>query len=780
MAKRNVKKIISVLAAVTIAASQFMLSAPMVSAVPINGAVYVDATNVNLKDWSVTKTSSESKTVAFDSTLTGSFVVSFELTVDSIIADNSFTLTCNGSNKVSGFLKLGAYDATQNAYPVIWNEKSDTEMGASVEVGKKYKYDMIYSHVGDGTGAAAKLVVTDENGNTIVERDQLPCRNFSDITNGAANAGFAQIVMTLAAKDANTPASIKLENGQTFAMGPTDINVTVASADVEEAAEGSEEPEIVTKTDILLNAAGNDVFSVPAAGAVYSLASDITKYGVVYGIKEDIPGISVSGNELIILSKAPGGKTTFTLTAAIEGSESSTADMQITINKEAASAEDVVSDAVKALTISDTTGKVFQLDASGNSKGTFTTTADLVLPQSDDYVTITWEVFAKEGNDWVETDVIDTETGKYTVTEGFSGKLKLVATVMSKDGSASAEKTFLVNISNPDDQLQLDLEELREYMEDYEKVTKDFELPKKGTYASTITWTSSSPSIISTKGEVTRQSTDKTVTLTATLENGGEVVKEKFDVLVEKKKTTSGGGGGSSSNSASRNTGGDSYKFYTPVTTTLINPVQSADPNAVPNKTNQAQNLDKVGATSLKFTDLNGVDWAVEAINNLAERGIISGKSDGIFAPNDNITRAEFAKILVNTLNLTDPNAQTSDFSDVKESDWYYSAVASAFRKGVITGYGDGRFGVNDNISRQDMAVLLYRAAKAMNYTLPIVAEEVKFTDEDQIDDYAKEAVNALQRARIITGVSDTEFAPKATASRAVAAKMIYGIYNLQ
>lgn len=778
MAKRNIKKIISVLAAVTVIASQMVFSMPMASAVAINGPVYVNSSKINIKDMKATKTASESKTVALDSgTLTGSFAISFDMIIDSVVADNSFTLTFNGSNKVSGFLKLGAYNASTNSYPVLWNEKADTSLGANVEVGKKYTYQILFTHVGDGVGAAAQVIVVDEDGKELANVSALPCRNFSDPSNGAAKVGFAQAVMTLAAKDEATPASLTFENFQSFQMGPTDINVTVDSAVVDGEAEG----ETVEVEEILLEAAGNKTIYVPAAGEEYVLTSNIKDYGVVYGIKEEISGVSIDGDKLVITSKAPEGESTFTLTAAIEGSESSTADMQIVINKEAAAAEDVVADAVKELIIADEDGKSVSEDGK-----TLTTTKNLVLSQGDDFVDIVWECFIENEDEdededkWVESDVIDVKTGEYTITEGFSGKAKLVATITSKkDDSVSDTKTFYVKISNPEVQLDLDLEELKEYMEDYEEVTKSFDLPTEGKYGSDITWTSSKPSVITTKGKVTRSTSNKTVTLTATLENGGETIDEEFEVVVEKKKT-SGGGGGSSSSGISKNTGGDSYTFYTPVTTTLTTPVSTPVPNPVVNKTNQAQNLNKVEANTAKFNDLAGVEWASEAINALADKGVINGKGEGKFAPNDSVTRAEFAKILVQAFGLADPNATANALTDVKQGDWYYNAVASAYTKGVITGKGDGTFGVNDQISRQDMAVLIYRAAKAANIQLPVLKEEVKYADGANIADYAKEAVTALQRAGIVNGVSETEFAPTATATRAAAAQMIYRTYNMQ
>lgn len=180
------------------------------------------------------------------------------------------------------------------------------------------------------------------------------------------------------------------------------------------------------------------------------------------------------------------------------------------------------------------------------------------------------------------------------------------------------------------------------------------------------------------------------------------------------------------------------------------------------------------------FDDIDDVGWAVEAIIELAQKGIISGKGDRLFYPNDNITREEFVKIIVKTFF---ENAEVSDksFDDVSDGEWYAEFVKKACGEGIINGIGENIFGTGMNITREDMAVIAYRTALKSGKMKE--SERVSgfiFADDEQISDYAKTAVYALYDAGIINGVSEDEFAAKDYLTRAQAAKIIYGIYSLK
>ena len=176
------------------------------------------------------------------------------------------------------------------------------------------------------------------------------------------------------------------------------------------------------------------------------------------------------------------------------------------------------------------------------------------------------------------------------------------------------------------------------------------------------------------------------------------------------------------------------------------------------------------------FTDLENVSWAKDAIVYLAQKGIVNGKTETLFFPDDSIKREEAAKILV--LSFA-PDAKEADimFTDVNKDAWYYTYIAKAVNAGISSGYSDTQFGVGDNISRQDMVTMIYRAAVKNGIVLQ--TDQIGFADENEIADYAKEAVGALTKTGIVSGVDFNSFAPKAWATRVQMAKIIYRLLEL-
>ncbi len=173
------------------------------------------------------------------------------------------------------------------------------------------------------------------------------------------------------------------------------------------------------------------------------------------------------------------------------------------------------------------------------------------------------------------------------------------------------------------------------------------------------------------------------------------------------------------------------------------------------------------------FSDLETTHWAYESIVALKDEGIVAGKGDGSFAPNDIVTREEFVKMLVLALGLNNSYSETPVLSDMSGNEWFAPYVYAAYGNGIVNGIGDG-FGVGLSITRQDMAVLCARAIEFKGVTLETVRENMTFTDS--ISDYAVEAVEKLWGAGLVNGKSETEFAPTATATRAEAAKMLYEV----
>ncbi len=169
------------------------------------------------------------------------------------------------------------------------------------------------------------------------------------------------------------------------------------------------------------------------------------------------------------------------------------------------------------------------------------------------------------------------------------------------------------------------------------------------------------------------------------------------------------------------------------------------------------------------FNDMSG-HWGAAAVNTLVSRGIVGGYPDGTFKPENNVTRAEYAKMLAIALGIpaSDYSAQ---YADVAANDWHAPYVLALSGRGIITGW-DGKFDPDGKITRQDATVMTYRAAKAM---LTQSGAQASFADEAQIADYAKEAVNVLSSLKVINGY-DGKFQPINNTTRAQAATIICNV----
>lgn len=168
------------------------------------------------------------------------------------------------------------------------------------------------------------------------------------------------------------------------------------------------------------------------------------------------------------------------------------------------------------------------------------------------------------------------------------------------------------------------------------------------------------------------------------------------------------------------------------------------------------------------FDDIDSVSWAKEAIIYLYDAGIVSGKGNNKFAPNDNVTRAELAKMLVLGFGL-ESKGDAKIFKDVATGAWYADYVSVAASNGLINGDEKGRFNPDKPVTRQDAAVMMYRAIKTDEKT-----EKAFFEDYNDIADYSEAAVDYMYQKGIINGIGDGKFAPKSNVTRVQVAKMLY------
>lgn len=177
------------------------------------------------------------------------------------------------------------------------------------------------------------------------------------------------------------------------------------------------------------------------------------------------------------------------------------------------------------------------------------------------------------------------------------------------------------------------------------------------------------------------------------------------------------------------------------------------------------------------FNDLESVPWAEESILALRKKGILSGDNNRNFRPDDAITREEFLKLVMNAIGIPTGD-DAKQFNDVDSSAWYYPYVAGAHKCGIVQGITETTFGIGENITRADMAVIIVRAMKVNGNAFEAKKAAYVFNDFDQIPQYAQESITILAENNLMNGVGNNIFAPRNNATRAEAAVAIYRIYN--
>ena len=176
------------------------------------------------------------------------------------------------------------------------------------------------------------------------------------------------------------------------------------------------------------------------------------------------------------------------------------------------------------------------------------------------------------------------------------------------------------------------------------------------------------------------------------------------------------------------------------------------------------------------FPDVSPKDWFAAPVAALAKEGIIGGREDGKFHPNAPITRAEFLRLL---LGLSGREAVVEaklidKIKDVKLSSWYAASVSWGLQEKLISGTTETTFSPDSPITRQQIALILYRFNKnVMGHRLP-EGNDSLFSDSASINSWAKREVLALGKAGLISGYTDHSFRPNAQATRAEAAQILY------
>ena len=176
------------------------------------------------------------------------------------------------------------------------------------------------------------------------------------------------------------------------------------------------------------------------------------------------------------------------------------------------------------------------------------------------------------------------------------------------------------------------------------------------------------------------------------------------------------------------------------------------------------------------FTDISHRQWAVNAINNMAAKGYINGRSSTIFAPDDQCSKADFTIVLTKMIGIENDD-YAGGFDDVSSDKYYAKYVNVARYRGICAGVTGNSFKPQNAITREEVMYMVYKGLELKGRTLDTDTTALSaYSDSSKISSEYKTAVAALLNEGIVSGVSDTEIDPTATITRAQMAVLLNNI----
>lgn len=174
-----------------------------------------------------------------------------------------------------------------------------------------------------------------------------------------------------------------------------------------------------------------------------------------------------------------------------------------------------------------------------------------------------------------------------------------------------------------------------------------------------------------------------------------------------------------------------------------------------------------------KFNDVSANDWFASAVDYVTAKGMMNGTADNTFSPKANTTRGMVVTVLYRLENQ--PSTSAASFTDVASGAYYANAVAWANANGIVSGYGSGKFGPNDKVTREQLAAILYRYAQYKKYDVSVGEDTniLSYNDAQSISTYAIPAIQWACGAGVVTGKSGSKLDPKGNATRAEVAAML-------
>ena len=172
-----------------------------------------------------------------------------------------------------------------------------------------------------------------------------------------------------------------------------------------------------------------------------------------------------------------------------------------------------------------------------------------------------------------------------------------------------------------------------------------------------------------------------------------------------------------------------------------------------------------------KFNDVSANDWFASAVDYVTGKGMMNGTADNTFSPKANTTRGMVVTVLYRLENQ--PSTSAASFTDVASGAYYANAVAWANANGIVSGYGSGKFGPNDKVTREQLAAILYRYAQYKKYNVSGAKSLDGYTDAQSVSSYAVPALQWANAAGVVTGKSGSKLDPKAIHHAEVAAHVL-------
>ena len=174
------------------------------------------------------------------------------------------------------------------------------------------------------------------------------------------------------------------------------------------------------------------------------------------------------------------------------------------------------------------------------------------------------------------------------------------------------------------------------------------------------------------------------------------------------------------------------------------------------------------------FADVHKADWFYDSVMYVYEADLFGGVTETQFSPNAPMTRAMMATVLHRSTGSSEYELGIAyGFTDVPRGTWYTTAVDWAAIAGIVSGIGDNKFDPDGNVTREQMAVMLYNYAELLGRNLPVERASYAFADNDKISPWAAEAVDAMYRAELLNGYETGNFNPQGNASRAEVATVL-------